>query len=477
MNTAAISADWVGRVIDGRFPLLKWLGGANSGGVFQTELVGLPWQKAAIKLILADGEDTEARIASWASATSLSHPHLVRLFHSGSCRVENLSLLYAVTEYSEEMLSQILPDRPLTSPEAKEMLGPVMDALSYLHAEGFVHGHLKPSNVLVIDDQVKLSSDCLHLAGNPVRHSRGPSIYYPPEAATEPISPAADVWLLGAILVETLTQHPPVWDRVAQSDPDVPQFLPQPYLEIAQQCLRSDPARRCTLSDIRTRLQLPQPRPIATAETEKASPAWYRRPLIIAAIFFVVASSATFLLRSHHTQPSPPTDSQPSVVASPEPTTQSPAPANPPSPAPANPQSQAPVNPPSPAPVEPQSQAPANPPTPTPAPANRPSSSAALNGAVVDQVMPDVLPRATASIHGQVSVKVRVTVDSAGNVSDATLDSPGPSKYFADAALKAAQRWKFKPAPAEGAAVPSAWILHFKFQRTGTEVTPVPATQ
>ena len=29
------------------------------------------------------------------------------------------------------------------------MLGPLIDALSYLHGEGFVHGHLKPNNILV----------------------------------------------------------------------------------------------------------------------------------------------------------------------------------------------------------------------------------------------------------------------------------------------------------------------------------------
>jgi TonB family protein len=319
-----------------------------------------------------------------------------------------------------------------------------MEALSYLHAEGFVHGHLKPSNVLVIDDQVKLSSDCLHFTGKPVRHSRGPSLYYPPELATEPISPAADVWQLGITLIEALTQYPPVWDRAAQGDPEVPQYLPQPYFEIAQQCLRSDPARRCTLTDIRTRLQLPQPLPVVTAESEKTSPAWYRRPLIIAAIFFVVAFSATFLLRSHHTSPSPPTESQPSAETSPEPTTQS----------------QTPVNR--------QSPAPASPPA-----ANHPSNHGSLKGAVVDRVMPDLLPRAVESIHGQVNVKVRVMVDSNGNVSDATLDSPGPSKYFAKMALEAAQRWKFQPPQAKGAPVSSVWVLHFKFEHTGTEVTPV----
>ena len=86
--------------------------------------------------------------------------------------------------------------------------------------------------------------------------------------------------------------------------------------------------------------------------------------------------------------------------------------------------------------------------------------------------MPDLLPGAVQSIHGQINVKVRVDVDSSGNVSSATLDSPGPSKYFAKMSLQAAQNWKFKPAQVNGTAVPSTWNLRFKFKQSGTEITP-----
>jgi protein TonB len=101
----------------------------------------------------------------------------------------------------------------------------------------------------------------------------------------------------------------------------------------------------------------------------------------------------------------------------------------------------------------------------TPAPAD--------NAAVVDQVLPDLLPKAVSSIHGQFLVKVRVSVDATGAVSSAGFDSQGPSKYFANAALEASRRWRFKPAQVNGEAVPSAWVLEFRFTRDGTEVTPV----
>jgi TonB family protein len=68
---------------------------------------------------------------------------------------------------------------------------------------------------------------------------------------------------------------------------------------------------------------------------------------------------------------------------------------------------------------------------------------------------------------------VRVAVDASGSVESASLDSPGPSRYFSKVSLQAAQNWKFKPAQADGQNVASAWILHFKFTQAGTDVTPV----
>src|ERR1039458_2107905 len=255
MNTAGVRSDWVGRVIDGRFTLLQWLGGSGRGDVFLTELQGHPLQKAAIKLIPADETDAEAHIASWAVTTTLSHPHLMLLFHTGQCEIDSAPLLYVVTEYAKEVLSQILPERPLTPTEAKEMLDPVLDALSYLHGKGIVHGHLKPSNIMVVHNQLKLSCGGLRLAGEPGKYSSALSVYDAPEAATEPVSRAADIWSLGVTLIEVLTQHPPVWDRSTQRMPIVPESVPQPLAGIAQECLRAAPEHRATLCDVKARLE------------------------------------------------------------------------------------------------------------------------------------------------------------------------------------------------------------------------------
>ena len=86
--------------------------------------------------------------------------------------------------------------------------------------------------------------------------------------------------------------------------------------------------------------------------------------------------------------------------------------------------------------------------------------------------MPRVAPGARETIEGKIRVRVRVKVDPVGNVTDAFLESGGPSKYFARLALEAAREWKFTPPQAQGRAVASEWRLQFGFRRTDTEVLP-----
>ncbi|HEX4642767.1 MAG TPA: TonB family protein, partial [Candidatus Acidoferrales bacterium] len=102
--------------------------------------------------------------------------------------------------------------------------------------------------------------------------------------------------------------------------------------------------------------------------------------------------------------------------------------------------------------------------------AARSAVGAAVHGEVAHRAMPEVLQSATRSIRGTVKVSVKVNVDRAGNVEDAELASRGPSKYFARAALQAAQEWKFRPPQIGGRGVLSSWILQFEFTRDGTNV-------
>jgi TonB family protein len=428
MITEAMRSDWTGRVIDGRFTLLQWLGGSELGDVFLTEVPGAGSRKAAIKLIPENAADAEARLAGWTAASTLSHPHLMRIFHCGRCQIGAVPLFYAVTEYADEILSQILLERPLTPAEAAEMLDPVIDALAYLHGKGFVHGCLKPSEIMVVDDQLKLSCDNLLVAGEPGKRLLAPGIHVAPEAASGKISSAADLWSLGVTLVEVLTQRPPVWERSAQKEPTLPWSIPQPFAGIARECLRTDPDRRCTLGGVKARLEAAR-----SGKTGRTALAKLRGPVIIA-VALVLLVVVVVLLRSRPVEPS-----QPAAEEQPAPAMTALPPAS-------------------------------------PAQETQSSSVATVKGDVAERVMPDVPENVRATIHGKVLVSIRVTVDPDGMVSNTAVDSQGPSKYFAKAALQAAQQWRFKPAQVNGQAVSSVWVLRFEFGKTATEVTPSEVT-
>jgi TonB family protein len=440
MNAAEIRSDWVGRTVDGRFVLLEWLGGSGNNGVFLTELPGAQSQKAAIKLIAADSGETDRRMANWAAAATLSHPHLMNIFDSGRSQVDNIDLVYFVAEYSEEVLSQIIPERALTPEETREMLDPVIDTLSYLHGKGFVHGHLKPSNIMVVDNRLKLSTDSLLVKGAVRDPLLLPDRYDVPLNRSETITPAVDVWALGISIVEVLTQHPPAWNRSSGQPPAIPEAVPVPFSEIARRCLQLDPARRCTLGEIKALLggtisayhePVEHPHPRETArKLSKAGP--IRFPIIpmVIVLLVLLAIIAALSLRSHPPQSLPPVETpnqSPPSAASTPPVTEVP-------------------------------------------------NGLVNKGAIASRALPDVSKRASETIQGTVRVAVRVKVDASGNVSDAEISSPGPSTYFARLALESAHSWKFKPARADDHAVPSVWTLRYQFRSTGTDVVPVEET-
>ena len=499
MNATAIHGGLVGRVVGGRFTLLRWLSSHRGVETYLTEF-GDPSQKATIKLVPGRNGEAEIRMSAWLAAVNLSHPHLIKVFTSGRCEIDSSPMLYVVTEYADEVLAEILPERALMPEEAREMLGPAVDALAYLHAKGFVHGRLKPSNIMAVGEKLKLSADGLILAGAIGKPPIERTIYDAPETIQGRIGPAADVWALGATLVEVLTQQPPAWYGAAAIEPVVPDTVAEPFATIARECLRKDVARRCTLEQIRTRLDpdaAPPPpktksvldfkaRPAEPNEvSERAVPAApgnpkRRRTILVAAALVLLAVFAIVELVPHHEQPPQPApeaqSASPAVpvpapkAAQPQPAEESPTQRQPVSPPPASAvkpaAAQSAIAPPQPpAPAPPPESSPQTPPT-LPS-ATQSSPSGKPRDAVTQQVDPDVPASAMRTISGTVRVVVRVSVDATGKVTDASFDSAGPSKYFAGRAMDAARRWRFTPAEMDGQAVASVWILQFDFRQSG----------
>ncbi|HUE73380.1 MAG TPA: TonB family protein [Pirellulaceae bacterium] len=466
---------FVGHVVAGKFPLRQYLAGGERSAVFLTEYGEREPQKAAIKLVQTDLESAELQLSRWKRAAKLSHPHLVRLFQMGSCELAGLPLLYVVMEYADEDLSQVLPHRRLTAAEARQMLEPAVDALAYLHGERFVHGHLKPANIMAVGEQLKVSSDNLGQIGE-AASSRTPAIYDAPEIHRQGISPAGDIWSMGVTLVESLTQRLPVWESTEREEPPLPETLPPPILEIARHCLRRDPQRRWTAAQIAAHLgpapppvsqqQMPAPPPVpqrqASAEPQVTfAKRRYFAPaaavLGLVALAVVLGVPALFE-REPVTGPGPSGIEQQGVELEPE--QQPVAPETGQAARRTSEESQASPGASASAPASPQATA-----------ENTPPGDLAP-GEVVREVLPAVPKSASDTIQGTVRVSVKVQVDPSGQVASAEIDSAGPSKYFARRALQAARDWEFTPAEVDSQPVPSEWTLRFEFTRTTTRAIP-----
>jgi hypothetical protein len=429
---------WENRVINGVFPLRRFLGTSNHSVVFFTEYRAKNFPNASIKLVPADTAHDATQLSHWRFISGLSHPHLLRLFEAGRCQLGGHNFLFVVTEYAEQTLAEVLPNRALTLDEVREMLLPTLDALTFLHRKNLVHGQLKPPNFLVVDDRLKLASDTIRPAGESRAGSK-PSQYDPPEARGGITSAAGDVWGLGVTLVEALSQKPPVWSDERCDSVSLPDHLP--CEAVIRRCLSRNPAQRPTLADLAAQIARAPPAsavsiapPEVPVAAEQAIP--QRQPakmnLFIAtaaAALTMVAAiwAAVNLFGSRRSEQTLPTSSQ---------TTPRHAPA--PAAALQNPVTSASVSAPT-----------------------GPLEKAAAPSAIHEEI-PSVPRRAREAIRGHIKVTVRVTVDRSGYVVAETVDVPGSSRYFARLAAEAAVKWKF--APADGPAL-RKWLLHFEFSR------------
>lgn len=441
---------WEGRVVDGKFPLRQYLGGSDHSAVFLTEAPGPHPARAAIKLIDPQGKDVDRELSRLRANATLSHHHLMRIFETGSVRIDGAPVLYVVMECADDDLAQILPQRPLEATEVGELLPPVIDALSYLHGRGFVHGRIKPSNVLAVGDQLKLSAENPHPAAQP-NSTRRRDVYDAPETAAGIVTAEGDIWSLGALLVAALTQNVALAEDGSENKTGLPQNVAEPFRGIARECLHLDPKRRCSLAQIRARLQ-PAGRSVP-AETEpvRLEPARHYRYswrtfIPIAVVILAVLGWGL----SHLIFPTKPATTSDAPVAVSEPPKQE----TPPPAAQASPVSSVkPTAPPTAATAQPD-----------PAKVNTP-------GAVLHQVVPEVPKSAQNTITGTIKVVVHVQVDPSGKVTSAKFKSSGSSRYFANQAMKAAERWEFTPPQAGGQPTASNWLLQFRFKRTSIQAS------
>jgi TonB family protein len=459
-------AKWEKQVINGVFPLHRCVSFSDHSAVYLTEHATHELPFALLKLVPAIPTLKETQLAHWTAAATLSHPHLIRLLEAGRCQLGGLQFLFVVMEYAEATLADILSERALAPETLQKSLHPILASLGFLHGRGLVQGGLKPSNILVVNQQLKLASDAVRPAGESAAGIPGSSAYDPPESRDGSFSTAGDVWSLGVFMVEALTQRRPSWPDKHSATADLPATLPPAFEQIVRQCLRRDPDHRPTVNELAAEIG-PAPRaavapvsypvlfppeplepPPQRSAREEADPTPTVQPLpkrrsfipAVTAVLIVSIVVWTGLRLLGSQAYSRPTVSSNVPIVTTQPAAISPPPATAVS---ASPEASAAL--PDPAIAEP-----------TPA-AVTPSS-------VLHEEAPDVPPGALETIRGHIKFAVRVNVDPSGNVVDATLANHSPSRYFTRLALETARKWKFAAADAQDS---RQWLLRFEFTRDG----------
>jgi len=168
----------------------------------------------------------ERFLAEIKTTANLQHPHILALFDSG----EVDGTVFYVMPYveGESLRDRLNREKQLPVDDALRIASEVADALEYAHGHGVIHRDIKPENVLLHGGHALVADFGIALAvsrsdGGTRMTETGMSLgtphYMSPEQAMgeREITPAADVYALGAMLYEMLVGDPPFTGSTAQA--------------------------------------------------------------------------------------------------------------------------------------------------------------------------------------------------------------------------------------------------------------------
>jgi eukaryotic-like serine/threonine-protein kinase len=254
-----------GRVL-GSYELLAELGRGGMGVVYKALQKELN-RVVAVKMILAGAisspEDVQRFRTEASAAAQLQHSHIVQVHEVGAV---DGTQFYSMEYIEGPSLAQKLEAGPLSNRAAARYVALIARAVHYAHQRGILHRDLKPSNILIdADDQPHVTDFGLaKVLGSDLQRTQtgqvmGTPSYMAPEQASgrvRDLSPASDVYSLGAVLYELLTGRPPFCSETAldtlrhvlERDPAPPRLL-NPKVErdletICLKCLEKDPRGR-----------------------------------------------------------------------------------------------------------------------------------------------------------------------------------------------------------------------------------------
>ena len=226
----AIPPGPVPEVLSNRYRIERLLGVGGMGAVYRArdllrEQFGDPEPWIAIKALndtFAEYPDAHALLYSEFALTSrLHHAHVVQLYGfqtDAKCRRAYITMELLKGPTLDELISASPDGMPWD--QLQEIAVALLQALSYSHARGVLHGDLKPSNVIMAEDGLRLFDYGLgqsigdKLPGLP-RLSRARLAAWTPRYAAlelldgQPLTAAADVYAAACVLYELCSGHHP----------------------------------------------------------------------------------------------------------------------------------------------------------------------------------------------------------------------------------------------------------------------------
>jgi alkyl hydroperoxide reductase subunit AhpC len=264
------------RVI-GQYRIEALLGGGSFGNVFRAHDLTLQ-RTVALKVFRGTNPSSVESVLNEArSAAALSHPNVCTVF-----AVENSEgVPVIVMEHIDgKPLSDVLEAGPLPYERVIALGREIAAGMAAAHAQGIIHGDLKPANIMVTHEgTAKIMDFGLARRNHSVQavrdtidwepETRGglsgtPSYMSPEQARARPLTPVSDVFSFGLILYEMLTGRQAiigeslleVMGRIDAIDPEpYASAVQEPFKSLLRQALVADPERRLlTMSAIAERL-------------------------------------------------------------------------------------------------------------------------------------------------------------------------------------------------------------------------------
>ena len=200
-----------------RYRLVRMIGSGGMGAVWEAEdeVLGRPVAVKVLSESLAAGERTVSRFEREARAAArLSGPHITAVYDFG--RSEGRPYIVMELVRGETLADRLAREGRLPPYEAVRIATHVADALEEAHTAGIVHRDVKPDNVMLTPaGDVKVMDFGIAAAAWDVRITTSdlvlgtPSYLAPEQAKSETITPATDVYALGAVLYEMVAGRPP----------------------------------------------------------------------------------------------------------------------------------------------------------------------------------------------------------------------------------------------------------------------------